>query len=386
MESNAVDWTEREEELSNLFAEAMDNKDTESALLHVHELITIREEHPVYHFWLGDCYRISAQFDKALESYRKALDLDEQYAVGEDFREVTKGYIDGLKLIIKAMQLFEAKEYEKAIHCVDEFIKIDPEWGDIYILRGHCNELLGKRVQALRDYHSALNGRISETVKPKLDDLSESTKLKSLNLIIDELIPASSSAGKSNLVQEYIKLLKSIEGLLLYYPEIADLPGYDRFCKDIDELKIISNRTKGKAIIIGIDEDGVFIVNQETLKNKRMKRPERKYLYSAVVEDMEQSQANMMNMSLGSRLVSQNSPITESKRKELERKRRYYQRHKADLSAKQNEYDEKHKAQIHFKNKFYYMLKNNGASKPYMMKDVVSKEDEDFAYHQLSNE
>ena len=61
------------------------------------------KHNPVPHLWLGDCYRTSAQFDHALDSYRKALELEgKYYIVGDDFREDAKRCINGVELIQKA--------------------------------------------------------------------------------------------------------------------------------------------------------------------------------------------------------------------------------------------------------------------------------------------
>jgi hypothetical protein len=78
--------------------------------------------------------------------------------------------------------------------------------------------------------------------------------------------------------------------------------------------------------------------------------------------------------------------MTDSKKKELERKRRYYWKHKVTLTTKQNEYDAEHKIQTHLRSKFHYITKKKGASKTYMTKDVKDISTGNTQYYQLSND
>ena len=89
----------------------MNAKEYEKALSYLSELIKLREHNPVYYLWLGDCYRVLAQVNNALDSYRKALDLDgKYYTVGDEFREDVKKHINGLTLIQKATQACQEKK------------------------------------------------------------------------------------------------------------------------------------------------------------------------------------------------------------------------------------------------------------------------------------
>ncbi len=120
MEGSPIKLTKEEEELAINFDEAMNAKDYEQALSHVSELIKLRKHNPVYHLWLGDCYRVSTQVDNALDSYRRALDLDgKYYIVGDDFREDVKKHINGLELIQKTTQACGAVKYTLRTLCVN---------------------------------------------------------------------------------------------------------------------------------------------------------------------------------------------------------------------------------------------------------------------------
>ena len=375
--------TEKEKELAIYYGEAIDAGDYEQALSHIRKLIELRNNDPVYYLWLGDCYRVSAQWDNALDSYRKALDFEvKYYNIGEEFREDARRYIMGVELIKKATEACQAKKYEEAIYFIDDFTKIDPGWGDIYALRGYCNDSLGNRVLALKDYGLSLTRGLSEQVRPSVEANIKPTESRHQGLIMDE-VERDSESSDAIFLQEYVKLLKLIEAYLPILPEIADLPNFDRYSKDIDKLREVLSRNPGKSILIGWDIDGIFVGTKEELASRRRKYPDRQYIYSVRVENMEQPESTIINLNLGSRLAAQDKPKTASKLKELERKRRYYWKNKAKLSAKQNEYDERHRAHIHFKNQYYYMLRNYGISKTYMMKDVQSKSTEDSVYHHM---
>lgn len=386
MESEPIKLTKQEEELAIYYAEAMNAEDYEQALSYISELIKLREHNPVYYLWLGDCYRVSAQVDNALDSYRKALDLDgKYYTVGDDFREDAERHIKGLELIKKATEACQAKQYEEAIRWIDDFIKIDLDWGDIYALRGYCNDLLGNRVLAIKDYSLSLKRRLSEQARPSVENNIKPTELKSLHLMVTEM-ESDKSEDDTIFLQEYLKLLKSIEERLTFCPEISELPGFDRFCQDIDELKKISMRSPGKALLIGIDSEGIFAVTQEELVNRKQKHPDSECIFSSKVTDIDQSQSSTVNARLGSRLASKDVPVSDSKDKERARKRDYYKRNKARLSGNQNKYDDEHRVQIHFKNKFYQMIKTHGVNKTYMIEDVKDLATEDTVYHQLRSD
>lgn len=373
MEGNPVKLTKQEEELAINFDKAMNAKDYEQALSHVSELIKLRENNPVYHLWLGDCYRVSAQVDNALDSYRKALDLDgKYYIVGGDFRKDVTRYINGLKLIQKATQAFSAKKYEEAIHWIDDFIKIDPNWGDISALRGQCNELLGNRVLAIKDYSLALKGKLSEKARPRVEDLIKPTGFRNLNLIIDE-VEADSGAGDAIFVQEYVKLLQKIEELIPIYPEIAELPNFDRFSKDIDTLNKAMLQVGGDTSLIGIDEDGLFVATREELMRKKQKHPDRPYLFSLRVEDRKGLETDIIKVNLGKRLAGKQKTSTESRQKKLDWGKKNYDSNKQKLKAYQRGYYKKNKAQIRLKMKAYYIMSKQGKTRSYNVLEIGDK-------------
>lgn len=391
MENEPIKLTKEEEELARKVGALMDNGKYNQAIPHIKKLIKIRDNYALTYLWLGDCHRNLGQFNEALDSYNKALEFDGKCydIVDDNFRKVVTRYINGIELMEKAMQAYHAKQYKKATHWSNEVIKIDANWGDIYALRGHCNEFLGNRILAIKDYSLSLNLNLSESLRPMVEELikpkiAQSLKLTTYNVeCIKENIAGDNIAV---LTQEYFKLLRLIEEWLPILPDIAESPRFNRFCTDIDKLRKVTIHNPGKAILIGMDKDGIFFINQEELISKRQKYPDTQYLCTAIVEDTEQLKEVTISLNLGKRLALKDIPKSESKLKELERKKRYYWKHKAKLSGNQNEDDEKRKAQIHFKNKFYYMLRKSGISKTYMMKDVKSKASEDSVYHQLSNE
>ncbi len=391
MEGDLVQLAEGEQELTRKIGTLMDNGKYNQAIPHIKKLIKIRDTYALTYLWLGDCYRNLGQFDEALDSYNKALEFDGKCydIVDDNFRKVVTKYINGIELMEKAMRSYYAKQYKKAIHWSNEVIKIDANWGDIYALRGHCNEFLGNRILAIKDYSLSLNLNLSESLRLVVEELIKPKTVQSLKLTTDNVGCIKENIAGDNisvLMHEYFKFLQLIEEWLSISPEIVESPRFNRFCTDIDKLRKVTICNPGKAILIGMNKGGMFFPNQEELMSKMQKYPDTQYLCTAIVEDTEQLKEVTISLNLGKRLALKDIPKSESKLKELERKRRYYYRHKFKLSGKQNDRDEKRKAQIHFKNKFYYLLRKSGISKTYMMKDVKSKSTEDSVYHQLSNE
>lgn len=375
MEGSPIKLTKQEKEFAIFFDEAMNAKDYEQALSSVSELIKLRKHNPVYHLWLGDCYRVSAQVDNALDSYRKALDLDgKYYIVGDDFREDVKKHINGLELIQKATQACQAKQYKEAICWIDDFIKIDPNWGDIYALRGYCNDLLGNRIQAIKDYSLSLNLRLSEQARPSVEGNIKPTEFKDIGLVMDKVKLANNNSiesSKSAVIKEYLKFLKLIEAYLPILPEIAELPQFNRFCKDIDKLREVSIRAGGDTVLIGCDKDGIFIPTREEFRNRRQKNY-RGYSFSLGVEDRKGLEKAVIEFNIGKRLAEKYDTHTSSKQKELDRKKKYYHSdsHIEKLKAYQREYDKKHKTQINLKMKAYYLLDKKGKARSYNVFEI----------------
>jgi len=85
--------------------------------------------------------------------------------------------------------------------------------GDIYALRGYCNDLLGNRVLAIKDYSLSLNRRLSEQVKPSVEANIKPMQFKDIGLVMDKVKLAennSMESSKSAVIKEYLKFLINI--------------------------------------------------------------------------------------------------------------------------------------------------------------------------------
>ena len=198
MEGIPVELTEREIELGELYEQAIENEEFAKALTFIDELIEIRKENPVYYFWQGGCYRVLGQFDNALDSYRKSLYFEGKvYIVGENLSENAERYIRGLELIKKIYESFQKEKYKVCIKYIDEFMKIHSSFGDMYVMRGCCNDLLGNRVLALADYGRSLNLKLSEHLIPIRESQIKPKIIKDQRLVSNEVEYDKSCDGVS---------------------------------------------------------------------------------------------------------------------------------------------------------------------------------------------
>ena len=89
----------------------------------------------------GNAYSNNKEYEKALEAYAKALELDPEYVYA----------YNGRGNAYKALG-----EYEKAVSDYDRALELDPEYVYAYNGRGNAYKALGKYEKAVSDYDRAL--------------------------------------------------------------------------------------------------------------------------------------------------------------------------------------------------------------------------------------
>jgi hypothetical protein len=137
--------------------------------------------------------------------------------------------------------------------------------------------------------------------------------------------------------------------------------------------------------LLGVDEEGFFFPTEETIKAKKLKDPDKEFFSINFSKEIKSGYHDVHTIRIDKAITKAIIPLTESRRKELERKKRYYLRHRQNLLDNQNKYDKEHRVQIHFKNKNYYLLKKQGASRTYNYAPYLASADEnDVSYHEIT--
>lgn len=148
-------------------------------------------------------------------------------------------------------------------------------------------------------------------------------------------------------------------------------PEFEAECRRFME----ANESKGdRAFSIGWDPDeGFFIVTKDKLAALKRKYPAREYHTLALATGLKTKTQETVVTNPGKRLFTDNGPPTDSRKKELERKLRYYYRHREKLLEYQKDYDKAHKPEIHYRDKFYYNLRKSGITQVYSVMDWEGK-------------
>jgi tetratricopeptide (TPR) repeat protein len=148
--------------------------DLEKAIEHHSEVIRIKPKLASAWRNLGKDMEMTNQFDKAVEFYRKALDLkadhEAHFNLANALRE-TKEIDQALAHYRKALEikgdyapahgnlaatLTLMKRYDQAMQHYQRALEIDPEYADAHSNYAATLEILGKRDQALYHYQEAL--------------------------------------------------------------------------------------------------------------------------------------------------------------------------------------------------------------------------------------
>jgi len=383
----------KEEKLWTQAIIAIEEDDFPSAISLVKKLLKEDKYHPLYHLMLGDCLRGLNQIDEALKSYKKALRYDgTRYLMWDGFRELVQNEIVGLETIQEYNSAFSESRYHDALVLLGKQLEIYRNLGIFYFQRGLCYEKLRYIRTAIEDYKESLNyelphnfkeiaeGRIAELKKIKIEPL------KHVKLSTREPIFQSADAEKQ---AEYLSVMKSISS---HNQQVENAhnssdPNLALLSTGIDMLRGAVSLSGKDTFIQRIDQDGVNTrVTTDEFLRKIREYPERTYSTLAVVVNPDTGEEQILEMNLGSRLAKRVEPISESKRKELERKKRYYYKNQERLKENQRKYDRKNRVKNHFKDKFLYMLRKQGQTRTYsVLPKSLQRKEKDSSYYGLSD-
>lgn len=149
--------------------------EAERDLLDALDLIKKQPSNSLAHYDLGLAYAQLGQDSNALESFNKALKLDEKlseahYQIGmihlkrKDRKSAEKSFREAINLnasfALANYQLasleFEKKQFEKAADYYVKTIDANPILADPYYYLGVCYEKMGKKDLAIKNYNEAL--------------------------------------------------------------------------------------------------------------------------------------------------------------------------------------------------------------------------------------
>mgnify|MGYP000898307680 CR=1 FL=1 len=135
--TEAIDQNPGDPTAYQLLAEALLRKgDRKSAIRHANLAL---EKDPSYipaHVTIGDIQKSDLIYDKAAESYSRALNLDPN-----NFEARLK----------RARLTFEIRKFPEALDYLDTAVKVNPYSGDVYTLRSKCYAALGDQEKARQD-------------------------------------------------------------------------------------------------------------------------------------------------------------------------------------------------------------------------------------------
>ncbi|MCP4607525.1 MAG: tetratricopeptide repeat protein [Planctomycetes bacterium] len=381
----------KEEALFTQAKTALEEDDYTNALSLVKKLLKESKYNPLYHFMLGDCLRGLNQIDDALKSYKKALKYDgTRYLMEEGFREVVHREITELELSQGYMNACSEGRYLDALDILDKHIEMCPYSANFYFLRGECHERVHAIRNAIEDYETSINcglpddlkeiaeGRITELSKIEIGSQRQ-IKLSTREPIVLSSTDTEKQAEYSS-AMEISRLFNKLEEVVYNSSD----PKLAKWRREIDRFRGAMSLSDKDTFIKCTDQDGIanHITTDEFLQKIR-EHPERTYSTTAVVvnPNTDTREEKIIEMKLGSRLAKRGEPVSESKRKELERKKRYYYKNHERLKEYQRNYDRNNRVKNHFKDKFLYMLRKQGQTRTY----TVLRKDEDSYYYGLSD-
>jgi len=115
-------------------------RDREKAKDILEQLVEKYPREDLFHHDLGNLYRVSRQYKKAIEEFTKALELDPNF---------------GLAMNHMAYTYSAMEEYEKAIEYLQKYLSLSPEdanpldsMGEIYLIMGNLDESIAKYKEA----------------------------------------------------------------------------------------------------------------------------------------------------------------------------------------------------------------------------------------------
>ena len=151
------------------------NKEYEKALEAYAKALELDPEYVYAYNGRGNTYKALGEYEKAVSDYDRALELDPEHvyayngrgnaykALGE-YEKAVSDYDRALELDPEHVNAYNGRgnayqalgEYEKAVSDYDKAIGLDPEYVIGYYNRGNAYQAVGKYEEALADYSKAL--------------------------------------------------------------------------------------------------------------------------------------------------------------------------------------------------------------------------------------
>ncbi len=128
------------------------------------------------YYWLGDSYFYKSQFNKAMSSIDKAIELDPKNAGSfltkgninmalKNYKKAVENFDKAIEInpknsypyYLKSSALFDDGKYEAAIVSLNKYIELEPiKYATVYDLRAQAKLNLNYNVSAIADFNSAI--------------------------------------------------------------------------------------------------------------------------------------------------------------------------------------------------------------------------------------
>jgi len=343
----------------------------------INDLLEITPEDFDCYTMLGHCQSMLDLKDEAKVSYSKAEEMisgvsndkcpDITYTAEEMAAQVFT-----LEVKLLYTKYFEAEKYEDAIGVIDKYLEVFPDSARSYVRRGHCHQLMKNYLRALNDYREALElGRElpdeqRNGVEAHIEAVAGPVDViyKQLSMYTTEDVHMPTSDIKK--LKDYLAYQEFCDGTDKLFDTILGSTSPE-FAEYRAAVRTVIEKGKFDAFALGYDpkEDDYFHFTMDELLKRLRKHPDRGFTFTGTAFNPNTGEPMFWELELGKRLAKRGEPVSESRRKERERKRRYYKRHKERLREKQRVYDRNHRLQNRFKHRNYYQLKNYGMSRSY---------------------
>jgi len=156
---------------------------------------------------MGICYQQQEEYQKAIDAYQKALQLDPRNnAAAEGFKSCTQSLQD--KMIAQsegaAGAAYKAGRYDEAVKLYTALVQKDPKNAAYYYNRGACQQMLKQFDMAMADYNTAMG---LDPKNKSYSDAMESAKKAKVDPIIADAVAKHQAKDYAGAIDGYQQAL-----------------------------------------------------------------------------------------------------------------------------------------------------------------------------------
>lgn len=141
--------------LTNIGAAYQSMKDYDEAISYYKRSLAIDPKSAMTHYYLATTYRSKNMIKEALASLNNALQLEPNNTqLQESVQSMKEDYLQ--QLLSGVLDLYNEKQYDKAVQKVNDAIKIDPQYAPTYYYQGLVLEAKNDNYGAVGSYRKAI--------------------------------------------------------------------------------------------------------------------------------------------------------------------------------------------------------------------------------------